>query len=327
MLSLQSRLFLRAQGRTFRPRYQSTSAAPGTAEEEKPIDPRFTELGLLIKDDFAHFKEKYDSPQHPVVLAHGLMGYDELRIAGDWLPAVHYWPGIKEALQKNNIEVVTTTVPTTGTIQERAEALQEEIKTKAAGKDVNIIAHSMGGLDSRFLISRIQPAEFQIKSLTTIATPHRGSSAADIIFRGIGEDNVAALYKLLAYLKIDYGAFGQLTRKYVCEEFNPVTPNDPRVRYFSYGASAKPDMMSIFKLPHDLIEAIEGPNDGLVSVASSKWGYPDGYKGTLMGVTHLDMINRSSMRRAAARLTRTRQDFNAVAFYLAIADMLAKEGL
>ena len=32
----------------------------------------------------------------------------------------------------------------------------------------------------------------------------------------------------------------------------------------------------------------EGPNDGLVSVASSRWG---SYKGTLVDVSHLDLIN------------------------------------
>ena len=35
----------------------------------------------------------------------------------------------------------------------------------------------------------------------------------------------------------------------------------------------------------------EGPNDGLVSVMSSQWGGEDGYKGTLLGVSHLDLIN------------------------------------
>jgi triacylglycerol lipase len=49
--------------------------------------------------------------------------------------------------------------------------------------------------------------------------------------------------------------------------------------------------VSVFRQSQRIIEQEEGPNDGLVSVASSKWGGESGYKGTLMGVNHLDLIN------------------------------------
>lgn len=59
-------------------------------------------------------------------------------------------------------------------------------------------------------------------------------------------------------------------------------------RYYSYGANFKPYWYSAFRQSHAVIENVEGPNDGMVSVASSKWGT---YKGTLVGVSHLDLIN------------------------------------
>lgn len=305
-------------------RWASGSTWPDGAEE-KPIDGKMSEMGRTIKDDFARFQDHYDTPKHPIVLAHGLMGFDELRIAGRFLPGVQYWRGITDAYQHNGIEVITTTVPATGSIAERAQVLHEQIRTKAAGKSVNIIAHSMGGLDARYLISKIQPQEFQIKSLTTIATPHRGSSAADIILREIGPDYLPRLYSILARMKISTGAFSQLTRKFVCEDFNPRVTDLEDVRYFSYGASAKPHIFSVFRVSHDLMFELEGPNDGLVSVSSSKWG--DGYKGTLMGVTHLDLINWTNrVKRLASRMHLIQQNFDGVAFYLHIADMLAKEG-
>lgn len=62
-------------------------------------------------------------------------------------------------------------------------------------------------------------------------------------------------------------------------------------RYFSYGATISPSFWSVFRQSHGVIEQEEGPNDGLVSVASSKWGGKNGYKGTLIGVSHLDLIN------------------------------------
>lgn len=62
-------------------------------------------------------------------------------------------------------------------------------------------------------------------------------------------------------------------------------------RYFSYGAAVQPSIWSAFRLSHRILEQNEGPNDGLVSVSSSRWGGESGYKGTLMGVSHLDLIN------------------------------------
>lgn len=129
-------------------------------------------------------------------------------------------------------------------------------------------------------------------------------------------------------MSISTGAFSQLTRSYVCDEFNSQTPNIDSVQYFSYGASCQPHIFSVFRISHDLMYELEGPNDGLVSVASSKWGGVDGYKGTLMNVTHLDLINWTNrIKRLAARLHFIVPEFNAVAFYLHITDMLAKEGL
>lgn len=47
-----------------------------------------------------------------------------------------------------------------------------------------------------------------------------------------------------------------------------------------------------------------------------------------MGVTHLDLINWTNrIKRLASRMGLVKQDFDAIAFYLHIADMLAKEGL
>ena len=72
------------------------------------------------------------------------------------------------------------------------------------------------------------------------------------------------------------------------EDFNPNTPDREGVFYFSYGATVSPALWSAFRGSHRIVEAEEGPNDGLVSIASSRWGT---YKGTLINVSHLDLIN------------------------------------
>lgn len=56
----------------------------------------------------------------------------------------------------------------------------------------------------------------------------------------------------------------------------------------------EPTLLSVFRASHRIIEPIEGPNDGMVSVNSSMWGQ---YKGTLKGVSHLDLINWSNRLR------------------------------
>ena len=83
----------------------------------------------------------------------------------------------------------------------------------------------------------------------------------------------------------DGSAFNALgTRSMV--QFNSEVLDRPDVKYYSWGASFEPGLLDTFRYPHTVILAKEGPNDGLVSVESAKWGE---YKGTLMGVNHLDL--------------------------------------
>lgn len=82
-----------------------------------------------------------DVPKHPIVLAHGLLGFDELRLGGPYLPGVQYWRGIREALTARGIEVITATVPPSGSIEDRAKELARNIEAGARGKDVNIVAY------------------------------------------------------------------------------------------------------------------------------------------------------------------------------------------
>ncbi|GCB21045.1 lipase 2 [Aspergillus awamori] len=289
------------------------------------LDPRLEDLGKVIRDEYAVIRKDYDAPKHAVVLAHGLLGFAELRLAGRYLPGVQYWRGIKEALSVKGVRVITATVPPSASIETRAEELARDIAIGAPGEHVNIIAHSMcsSGLDSRYMITHLKPNDF--KNFKNTHSVFQGSAVADYVLKQIGDDRLAQLYYALDRLKVETGAFAQLTRDYMTNTFNPATPDIEDVRYFSYGAAMQPSFWSAFRLSHRLLEQTEGYNDGLVSVASSKWG---GYKGTLEGVSHLDLINWSNrLKWLAGEITGNRQRFNAIAFYLDIADMLAKEGL
>lgn len=291
---------------------------------DRARDPRIEALGPIIKDTYATLRNGCKTPKHPIILAHGLLGFDELRLAGSLLPGVHYWRGITEALTSNGASVITASVPPSASIEERAAKLSKNIEAKAHGESVNIIAHSMGGLDARYMISRLKPPNVKVLSLTTIASPHRGSAFADYMFNQIGPERLPKVYRALKALQIETGAFSQLKRDYMCEDFNPKTPDREGVKYFSYGAMFTPPIWSAFRHSHRVVEEAEGPNDGLVSVASSSWGT---YKGTLSNVNHLDLINWTNrLRWAIWELVGNKREFNAIAFYLDIADMLAKEG-
>ncbi|KAI0201911.1 Alpha/Beta hydrolase protein [Astrocystis sublimbata] len=303
-------------------RYAAASAPHGSGDG----DPRLSHLGKRIHDDYAHIRDHYATPKLPVVLAHGLLGFSELHLTPQGLlPPVHYWRGIVEALKANGVHVITTSVPPSGSIEQRAEKLARGIADAAGGHEVNIVAHSMGGLDARYMISHLRPANVTVRSLVTVASPHHGSSFADFVFREIGNENLPRLYKLLARLGLETGAFEQLTSTYMAESFNPRTPDNPETKYFSYGAMVdRLPFLSPFRQSLGVINEAEGPNDGLVSVASSQWGT---YKGTLVNVSHLDLINWTNRWRWMLRsLVGIKPGFNAVAFYLAITDMLANEG-
>ncbi|KAJ5180834.1 Arrestin-like N-terminal [Penicillium capsulatum] len=178
------------------------------------------------------------------------------------------------------------------------------------------------------MIRHLRPATFNILSLTTIASPHRGSAVADYAFDQIGADRLPQIYYTLNRLKVDTDAFAQLTRKYMTKTFNPNTPDADDVRYFSYGAAAEPSIWSLFRLSHRILAEAEGPNDGLVSVASSRWGGEQGYKGTLMGVSHLDLINWTNrLKWLVGDVTGNPRKFNAIAFYLDIAGKERKSSI
>ncbi|ROT35627.1 alpha/beta-hydrolase [Sodiomyces alkalinus F11] len=310
--------------------HQSAQKRSSSGHSET-TDSRLKDAGRQIIDDYARLRDSYSAPRYPIVLAHGLLGFSELRLPLPFLPPIHYWHGITGALRtlSPSLQIVTPTVPASASIAVRAEALAASIEAEIPpDQPVNVIAHSMGGLDARYMISVLRP-RLRVASLVTVATPHRGSPFADYM---LGPVRLSSWYPRIgpALGSGSGDAFAQLSPRYLAQDFNPSVPDVPEVRYFSFGACVRsedpPGLLSPFRLSWQVVNDAEGPNDGLVSVASSRWGE---YRGTLVGVSHLDLINWTNWLRWEARRlwTGRKRTFNAVAFYLDIADMLAKEGL
>jgi hypothetical protein len=85
----------------------------------------------------------YVPPRAPIVLCHGLYGFDKLGPEALPLLQVQYWGGIENELAKLGAKVIVTKVPSTGSIWDRAHTLHSILKSILDGKDVNFIAHSM----------------------------------------------------------------------------------------------------------------------------------------------------------------------------------------
>ena len=158
----------------------------------------------------------------------------------------------------------------------RARQLKRQIEQAFPEGKVNLLGHSMGGLDSRYLTSLLDFSD-RIASVTTIGTPHRGSTVGDIAMGIIPESAFTAANRLLGILECSGEGLQQITRKNLTEDLGPRMANMPGVAYFS-ATSAIPNSsvmtrsLPMFWVPHRLLLKNEGDNDGFVSVESSKWG-------------------------------------------------------
>ncbi|TYJ58737.1 hypothetical protein B9479_000573 [Cryptococcus floricola] len=281
-----------------------------------------------VEEEKAKLRKKYRTPKNPIVFCHGLLGFDYLGPASLPPLQISHWRGIREVLESNGCEVLVARVPATSSVKDRAAILAEVISEKFPGREVNLIGHSMGGLDCRYLVSQIQPKTFNPVSLTTISSPHRGSPFADyLVDNVIGRSNLPSLLGMLEAMRLpqsgDGTAFSALGT-HSMREFNAEVIDSPSVKYYSWGASFDPGLIDTFKWPHSIILGKEGANDGLVSVKSAKWGE---YRGTLVGVNHLDLVGWvNTMRYAVAGWSGKPIAFKPATFYLEVADYLAEQG-
>jgi triacylglycerol lipase len=201
----------------------------------------------------------------PIVLVHGLLGFGRVRV-GPWVIA-NYFRGVPNALENAGNRVFVPSLSPTGAIAERARQLKEFLDREWPHEPVHLIGHSMGGLDSRYLISCLGMAG-RVLSLTTLGTPHRGTKFADWGLRRCER----LLRPVFDFGNVPYQAFYDLTAAHA-EEFNARTPDAPNVRYFSVaGRIERAVRHPQWEVTARILEAMEGPNDGIVSVASATYG-------------------------------------------------------
>jgi triacylglycerol lipase len=201
----------------------------------------------------------------PIVLVHGLLGFDRIQMAR-WVVA-DYFPGIPALLRGAGNRVLIARLSPTAGIADRAAQLKELIDRESPNEPVHVFAHSMGGLDARYMISRLGMAG-RVLSLTTLGTPHRGSSFADW---GVKRFRSLA-WPLFNFIGLSYQAFLDLTVTN-CQQFNDEVPDAPGVGYFSVAGRLLRERASWhWHVPSRILDQVEGENDGIVSIASARWG-------------------------------------------------------
>ena len=226
----------------------------------------------------------------PVILHHGFLGHGDIQIGPiKW----SYFPGIDRAITQLGHPLIVTNVHPTSSIENRASQLKEMIVKRMAaigrseGKAI-LMAHSMGGLDARYAVSKLGMDRY-VAAVVTISAPHRGTCFADWVIENLGR-RLGGI-QLVNFLKLDWQAVMDLTTER-CAAFNQTVPDATGVRYFSVSACRPWTMIPPFALhSHHVVQAAEGDNDGLVSVKSSTWGEHLG----VWKADHWHTINRRFM--------------------------------
>ena len=281
-----------------------------------------TECSRLVLDR-SRADERICATKYPILMVHGVFFRD--------MKAFSYWGRIPKALENNGAKIYYGSQQSAASVADCAAELKvkidEIVKKENCGK-VNIIAHSKGGLDSRYAISLLGAAD-KVASLTTINTPHRGCQFAEYLMsktsesfkKGLAKKYNSALKKLGDTSPDFIAAVSDLTAS-ACEKLNGLCKDVPGVLYQSVGSRSVSAMGGRFplNLSYSFVKYFDGPNDGLVSVDAMKWGdsfrfiEPPGKR----GVTHADVIdlNRENI-----------EGFDVREFYVQLVSDLKEKGL
>jgi len=254
----------------------------------------------------------YTQTRYPIVLAHGMGGFDRL------FGVYEYFYGIPAELRAGGAKVYITNVPAFGAAEARGEELLAQVEyiaaSSGAGK-VNLIGHSQGGIDIRYVLAARPDL---VASVTTVGSPHEGADLADWLVAHTDENGftgavLAALGSTLGFV-LDFlagtehpqdaiAALNQLSSAGM-SDFNDRFPAGLPSRYCGGGA---PQVNGIrlyswtgASVLTNFLDAGDGPlgiaslfysgdNDGLVARCSAHFGQVlrDDYR-----MNHLDEANQ-----------------------------------
>ena len=260
-----------------------------------------------------------------IVLVHGILGFGHVG-------PINYFNGVADHFRlKFGASVHAPALDPTAGTGLRSAMLRRSIEDALAqrildpAQPIHIIAHSMGGLDARRMISQdptiaAGEARVSVKTLATIGTPHRGSSVADVV-AGEFVPRLPLLAPLLLAAKMNLGnvlehfrisleGLHDLTTK-AAADFNTHVLDSPAVTYSSYAGGGRTGFVAAsgtFLPYHEFIRVCDGEaNDGVVAVSSARW---TGFDPNLWPTDHADEVghNLDDPLQALSQETRDRYD-------------------
>jgi triacylglycerol lipase len=263
--------------------------------------------------------DTYTQTKYPIMLVHGLFGFDSL------LGIYDYWYGVPSGLRSGGAKVFAASVSASNDSTVRGEQLIHDLDTLRAlygYQKFNLIGHSQGGPTSRYVAS-VRPD--LVASVTTIGSPHTGSPVADAVsailpsgspLRPLVAGAVDAFATLIGWFSGNYDpqdalaalsanstagakAFNALHPEGMPSSSNPcgqgaasVTKGSNTIRYYSMGGTSV--LTNIFDASDAAMGATSlffgfAQNDGLVGQCASHFGVVlrDDY-----GWNHLDEVNQ-----------------------------------
>jgi len=232
--------------------------------------------------------------KYPLVMLHGV-GFRDLKY-------INYWGRIPRELIRNGATLYYGNQEAWGTIEANAEDVKNkilQIVNTTGVKKVNIIAHSKGGLDARYMISKLEMDDC-VASLTTMSTPHKGSFVMDYVGKlppklvsFIGR-RINKTFRLMGDKNPDFETASKQFYTKSAAKFNKEVKNSNKVYYQSYTTTMnRPWSDYILFFPYIIGLFSRKRSDGLVSVDAAKWGK---FKGVLKtrkprGISHGDIID------------------------------------
>jgi triacylglycerol lipase len=266
---------------------------------------------LLFWGTPAQAQSGYTQTRYPIVLVHGLFGFDSLF-------GVDYFYGIPGALRQDGARVFVAQVSAANSTEVRGEQLLAQVKNILAitgAAKVNLIGHSHGGPTIRY-VAGVAPQ--LVASATSIGGVNKGSRVADLLRGTLPPGTLAesvangAIKAFVALINLGSGGTGlpqmptaalnSLTTAGLAD-FNRRFPQGlptsacgsgaelvNGVRYYSWtGTQPLTNLLDASDGPLGLLSLVFGEaNDGLVSACSSRLG-------TNLGEyrqNHLDEVNQ-----------------------------------
>ena len=256
--------------------------------------------------------------RYPIILVHGLAVRD----------CVFMKPfgQIERILKIQGYKVSRSKIEAFAPIEHNADVLKKEILKilEEHGVDkVNIIAHSKGGLDAKYMIEKLDMAE-HVASFTTLCTPHKGTPVA----RGVAKLPRWMLHVMAFFVNLWYRILGDrhpnsLKSLEQLASWNPVEEvilkAGSGIYCQSYSATLERSRDDfVLGIPLAFCHHVEKgePSDGLVSKESAKFGE---YKGLMLegSISHSDVFDFMAKKKKKDRI---------YAFYSSLCEDLKTRG-